>query len=195
MSEKAFKKAKKGADKLKCDAKFIQDMVNILRLGAYVETAAIMAGTSKTRFYEWMKAADPKHPKHRPIFAELRDAVEKAQEEATVRDLMVVDKCAQGQDWEYERWEEGELDHDGNPTKAGSLKLNSRGNPIPLKVGFAPNWNAAAWRLSRRKAKEWGDSQTIEHKGDAAAAGAPRIIVTIPDNGKSVQRPGDENGN
>lgn len=189
--QRAFKKVSKGIQVTKCNPEFIEKMVKILRLGAYVETAAIMAGCAKETFLDWMKWSHQEHKKYKPIYAQLRHAVEKAIEEATVRDLMVIDKCANGQDYEYERWQEGERDKDGILQKAGALKLNSRGNPIPIKVGFAPNYQAAAWRLSRRKPEQWGDSQTIEHKGDGLKTEKPQVIICLPDNGRSIQRLND----
>lgn len=148
-----------GVPVTKCTDEVIDKIVNNLRLGLYLESAVILADVQKTTFYTWIKNShDPEKRGYKKIYAALRVAVEKAMEEATARDLMVIDKAANGQEWEYER------DSDGN------LVLNGRGNPIVKKIGQAPNWNASAWRLERRRPKEFGARSQVEHTGSVGTS-------------------------
>jgi transposase-like protein len=77
-----------------------QRIVQALSAGAYVETAAAMAGVSKQTLYSWLKrgADQAQGP-----FREFLDAVEKAQAEAEVRDIALIAKAAQTQ-WQAAAW-------------------------------------------------------------------------------------------
>lgn len=159
----AFKKLNKGIQVTKCTEEFIQKMCNILRAGAYPETAAVMAGAEKKTFLDWMRWSHPeirdgvRNKKYKPIYASLRYAVEKAIEEATCRDLMNIDKCAMGIDVEYMRDEKG------------GIVFAKNGNPIILKLGLNPDWKASAWRLERRFSKQWARTEKVEHSGPEGA--------------------------
>ena len=154
----AFKKVKKKQLQVtKCTPEVIKDICNTLRLGAFIETAVVMAGVSKTTYYNWMKWSRPSDKPelkrhYKPIYAELRVAVERAMEEATVRDLQNIDSCAMGADVVYMRNQEGGLIYSEN------------GRPIVLKPGTAPDWSASAWRLERRS-KEWNRTDKKELSG------------------------------
>lgn len=163
----AFKKLPKDKSKIikKLNRNVIEDMCKFLRAGAYIETAAVLAGIGKSRFYDWIKLA---HQQKKGIYRELLDAVAHAQEEATMRDLLNIDKCAMGQDPEYERYQKGTTSAEGIDI-SGQLILNGKGNPIPKKIGTKPDWAASAWRLTRRKPKQWGTKETTdEHQEDGS---------------------------
>lgn len=166
VSMPAFRKVKKGGRPPKLNDELIEKICNTLRLGTYIETAVVLAGVQKVIFYEWIKLA---HKNPGSIHAKLLNAVEKAQEESVVRDLLNIDKCAMGQDWEYER------------DPQGNLVLNGKGNPIPKKQGIPPDWHASAWRLERRHPKQWSRTEKLETTGKD---GGPQVIVTIPSNGR-----------
>ena len=169
INAKAFKKTKKDKSAgrpIELTEELIKKVQNNLRAGAYIETAVVVAGISKATFYDWMKIANGKYKvkeNEKPpskalteLCKQFLDAVERAIEEATMRDLMVVDKAATGQDWEYERYKEDTEDpQTGRMHKKGTIVLNARGNPIPIKIGHGADWAAAAWKLERRKPKEW----------------------------------------
>jgi len=151
----AFKKLKSGAP-AKLDRDLINKISNVLRSGSYIETAVIVCGVSKQTFYNWVKESHKKGCD--PIYLEFLDAVERAQEESQVRDLMNIDVCAMGRDWEYER------DAEGN------LIYNGRGNPIVKRMGIAPDWSASAWRLERRHSKHWSKTDKVELTGKDGGA-------------------------
>lgn len=149
---KGFKKIRKEQQIKKLTNQTIEIICNNLRLGHYIETAVVMAGVSKTQFYEWIKLSHERK-KSKNKFIQLRSAVEKAMAEAETRDLLVIDKCANGREAKFLR------DDDGN------LVLSDRGNPILSERELYPDWNAAAWRLERKYPKRWGKTDKIEHSG------------------------------
>jgi len=167
----AFKKVNKGGAPPKLNEELIDKIMNNLRLGVYLETAVVCAGVHKAIFYEWVKQAHRDRKENKvTLKTKLLDAVDRATEEATMRDVMNIDKCAMGKDPEYERDE------------SGQLILNGRGNPIIKKYGMAPDWQASAWRLQRRKPKEWGTSQESNDNKTIQ----PQIIVQLPSNGREA---------
>lgn len=142
----------------------MNQIISYMRIGAYVETAIVTAGISKQTFYDWAKKANKDKKAGRVTeYTEFLDAVDKAVEECVVRDLNNIDKAAMGVEWEYERYPKGSICPDTGRDRTGELVLTSRGNPIPKKIGLAPDWGASAWRLERRHGKQWKPSQGIEH--------------------------------
>lgn len=146
----AFKKINKQRAEAKLTPEFIEKVTNYLRLGCYIETAVVMAGTSKQTFYTWIKKG---HQEEKGIYRDLLDAVERGQEECTARDLLVIDKCANGQEAEFLRDDDGEI------------VRNQRGFPILKRPHMEPDWNAAAWRLERRKPGQWSRTNKLELSG------------------------------
>jgi hypothetical protein len=78
-----------------------QQVCDALRRGAYVETAAAMAGVSKVTLYGWLKlgAREDEGP-----HVEFLNAVEKAQAEAEMRDLERVESAAENGTWQAAAW-------------------------------------------------------------------------------------------
>lgn len=164
----AFKKPKEDK-KLKISDEIIEKVANAMRAGAYVETAAAINGISKQTLYAWFKKGNEKP---NSIYKRLIDAVEKAQAEGEMRDLLNVDKSAMGRDFQYER------------NKDGSLALNGEGNPIVKSTGSLASWQASAWRLERKFPRKWGRLDRLETSGPDAG---PQVILTMPDNGRTAK--------
>lgn len=77
-----------------------QKIVDAIRMGAYIETAAAYAGINKSTLYDWMKrGARAKSGKYK----EFSDAIEKALAESEMRDLAVIAKASQ-ENWQAAAW-------------------------------------------------------------------------------------------
>lgn len=132
-----------GNVKVKLTQSIIDNIVNCLRLGSYIETAAIIAGIDKNTFYAWCKKG---RKKPRSVYGKLLRSVLKAQEEAKIRDLQIIDKAANGRPIKFAR------------DSKGQIIFNDKGKACVEEESMEPDWSAAAWRLERRFAKEWGRS-------------------------------------
>lgn len=77
-----------------------QKIVNAIRAGAYVETAAAAAGINKVTLYRWLKRGN-KYPG--TIYAEFVEAVHEATAQAEMRDVLAVSKAA-AEDWRAAAW-------------------------------------------------------------------------------------------
>ena len=99
---KAFRKAKKNKSgrPLQLTDDVILQMCAHLKHGAFIETAAAASGVPKSTFYLWLKLA---HEKPKSIYKRLLDAVEKAQADAELNDLMYITK-ARSKDWKASAW-------------------------------------------------------------------------------------------
>lgn len=133
----------------------IEKTCTYLRIGAYLESAITMAGIPKKEFYKWMHVAndDTKKHKYKKQFIKYRDSVDKAVEECSMKDLNCIENTVTGKKAQFLK------------DKDGKIILDKMGKPIVEFPYIIPNWKAAAWRLSRRKPKEWGEqrSETVEH--------------------------------
>lgn len=80
----------------------IRQISDVIRQGAYVETAVAFCGISKDSFYRWLRLAQSENPP--PFTKELSYAIEKALGEAELRDLAVIDRAAQQGVWQAAAW-------------------------------------------------------------------------------------------
>jgi len=133
----------KGNIKVKLTQGMIDTIVNCLRLGSYIETAAILAGIDKNTFYAWLKKG---RAKPRSMYGKLLRSVLVAQQEAKIRDLTIIDKAANGRPAKFMRDENGKI------------MFNDKGRALIEEESLEPDWSASAWRLERRFPKEWGRS-------------------------------------
>tara|TARA_R110002020_G_scaffold64898_1_gene171756 strand:+ start:959 stop:1426 length:468 start_codon:yes stop_codon:yes gene_type:complete len=96
----------------KLNEEMIGRIVQALRAGSYVETAAAHVGINKDTFYRWLReaAAEREHiangkkpRKGKALCLQLSDAVERAQADAELRDLALVSTAAV-EDWRAAAW-------------------------------------------------------------------------------------------
>lgn len=91
-----------------------EKIIQAIKAGNYIETAAAYAGISKSTLYDWLKRGErekqrvAKNPSYRirkseKIYVEFSDAVEKALAEAEMRDVLLIGKAAEEQ-WQAAAW-------------------------------------------------------------------------------------------
>jgi transposase len=81
----------------------LQDkIVQAIRAGNYMETAAAYAGIHKDTLYAWLKRGARERSPHSP-YRQFSDAVEKALAEAEVRDVALIAKAAE-REWQAAAW-------------------------------------------------------------------------------------------
>jgi transposase len=151
----AFKKTNKMGRPPTLNEELIGNIVNAMRAGSYVETAAAVNGVSKEILFIWFRRGN-KTPK--TIYGNLVRAVHKAFAESELRDLLIIEKAARG------------------TTTAISVK-DETGEQLYDKDGIKiiikpqePNWHASAWRLERKFPKRWGRLDRLETSGPDGGA-------------------------
>ncbi|OGG56630.1 MAG: hypothetical protein A3F84_08380 [Candidatus Handelsmanbacteria bacterium RIFCSPLOWO2_12_FULL_64_10] len=112
-------------------------IVQAIRRGCYVETAAALAGLHKDTFYAWLKKGAQEDGEK--IYRDFSAAVEKALAESERDDLAVIEKAGRG----YEVTKEKTVVY-----KDGSVETTT-------ETSTRFNWQAAAWRLERRFPERW----------------------------------------
>lgn len=113
-----FKRVRPNGRPFKLTPEVIDKIASYVRTGSYIETAAIAAGVSKAVFYMWLKAANDVADRVKRSLAEgvtlalspkeqilLRflDAVEKAQAEAELADVVTI-RQASAANWQAAAW-------------------------------------------------------------------------------------------
>ena len=122
MSPAAKKKAKKVAQKTQPAKKrgrprkppaprvtltqeIIDDVVAVLRNGAYIETAAAIAGISKQSLYLWARQGTrDKRLGQATLNAAFADAIKSAQAQAEMDSLAAITKAAESGEWTAAAW-------------------------------------------------------------------------------------------
>ncbi|GGA31944.1 hypothetical protein GCM10007416_00600 [Kroppenstedtia guangzhouensis] len=77
-----------------------QKVVDAIRMGNYIETAAAFSGISKDTLYRWLKQG---RRAKRGKYREFSDAVEKALAESEMRDVAVIATAAK-ENWQAAAW-------------------------------------------------------------------------------------------
>lgn len=138
---------KKGGQPTKLNKEIMDKIVSVLKVGAYIETAAAYVGISKDSIYEWMKKGAVAKG---GIYKEFSDAMGKAISEAEMMMLTTVVQAARGNTTgRYLK------DSDGN------YILDRHGAKIAIK-NVQPDAQSAQWILERRHNKRWGNKQQVE---------------------------------
>ena len=119
-----------------------EKVLQYVRSGAYIETAAAASGINKATLFRWLREGAKGKNK---ALSEFNAAVEKALGEAELRDLLIIGKAATG----------GEVIADVTVTKPDGTTVRDR----KLSV---PQWQAAAWRLERKFPDRYGITRRIQ---------------------------------
>lgn len=82
-----------------------EKIIEFLRNGAYVETAALAAGVAKATFYNWLKEGNKeKEQKIDGIYSRFLDAIDEASAKAEVADVLRITQAAQNGIWQASAW-------------------------------------------------------------------------------------------
>jgi hypothetical protein len=144
-------------------------IVNAIRAGAYVETAAEFAGLNKTTFYDWLKrgAKDREAERDSP-FAQFAHAIEKAMADSELMDLGTIGLFAKGFPVEKVTVVVAPDPH------TGEMVERERKTETTIRR----EWTAAAWRLERKHPRRWG--RRMELSGpDGESLGLP-VVIYLP---------------
>lgn len=144
-------------------------IVQAIRVGAYVETAAAAADIDKSTFYDWLKAGARAHAKRsegrkltakEKRYATFATAVHRAEAESELNDVSDLDKLARG----------GVVVTVKTTTRKGDDVIAE----TVREETTAPNIAALTWRLERRHPDRWGRRQAIE-VGAIGEAGVGKV--------------------
>ena len=79
-------------------------IIDALRAGNYIEAACGYAGITTQTYWQWMAKANQPGPRM-SLYAEFRDAANKARADAEIRNVAIVQKVAQdGRTWQASAW-------------------------------------------------------------------------------------------
>jgi hypothetical protein len=79
-------------------------IVQVLRAGGYVETAATVAGVGRRRLNEWLARGDPRGTNPRDaVYRRFRERVERARGEAEARNVALITQAA-STNWQAAAW-------------------------------------------------------------------------------------------
>ena len=101
MATKSRRTPKKTGRPTKLTPELESEIVELIKVGNYVETACAVAGIGKTTFYEWMKKANASVRYNK--YVRFRNAVEKAQAWAEARDIAIITKASEKY-WQAAAW-------------------------------------------------------------------------------------------
>jgi len=114
-------------------------IIQAILQGAYIETAAALAGVNKTTFYDWLKKGARAK---RGTYHDFNRAVEEALAQSEADDLAVIEKAGRG--------------YETRRTKVVRSENGTVETTIETATRF--DWQASAWRLERRFPERWGRS-------------------------------------
>ena len=101
MATKIRRTPKKTGRPSKLTPELEAEIVELIKVGNYVETACGVVGIGKTTFYEWMKKANASVRFNR--YVRFRNAVEKAQAWSEARDMAIISKASEKY-WQAAAW-------------------------------------------------------------------------------------------
>jgi len=174
-------------------SKFNEDraekLLQAVRGGNYLETAARYAGLSYSTLRRWiLKADDPDAP---PEYGEFRDALEKARADAEVASLAKIQKAASEGAWQASAWylERSWPERWGRRDTNRVELVGDGGGPVKVVAGIEldnASMTALAQRLASRHEhdqREIEETEIIEDYRGELEAGEP---LAIPDDLSSL---------
>ncbi len=148
-----------------------EQVVQLLRAGNYVETAAAFAGIAKVQLYDWLRKGAALREKLNKL--ESQKAFDKAVKELDPRDAAYVSF------------------HDA----VGKAQAESEARNVALIQKAADkNWQAAAWRLERQHNSKWGrtDKHEISTPEDKPGIGLKiEVVPSRPVSADEVPKDGN----
>lgn len=165
----------------KLNAKLQEQIVLMLKMGNYTETAAAFAGINKDTLYQWLKrgrkeisrVGEGEHgrkvSKTEKIYVDFTDAVEKAMAEAEARDNLIIYTAGKNDwrasAWRLERkypnkWGRRET-HEITGKDGGPVEMNDPRDKILMKLDdiITRNEDEEEERIKREENKPWNESE------------------------------------
>ena len=143
----------KGTTKLELDPEIQTRIINFIRAGSYVETAAAAAGVDKATLYRWLKrGAEGQEP-----FATFSNQVESALAEAELRDLARIDRAAEHA-WQAAAWKLERRNPDAWGRHQYTEMTGADGGPIKYEQLCESEVDAEIKRLSSEIEAAAGES-------------------------------------
>ena len=126
----------------KLTPEIVSRILDSLRAGIGRDTAIAAAGIARSSFYAWYARG---RNARRGAFSDFSDAVKKAEADAAIRNITIIQKAALG----------GEL-------ILRTMVTKPDGTTITVEKKTPPNWQPAAWWLERKYPQQWGRTARIE---------------------------------
>jgi len=138
----------------------VQEIIlDAIRAGNYLETAAALVGIHRDTLYEWLRkgAAAPEGDCYRDFSDTLTRAMAQSEAEA----VAAINEAGMPHEVTRCRITRKPLFQDGKPV------LDDDGNPVFIEEILTEttqehDWRALAWRLERRFNKRWGRREYLE---------------------------------
>lgn len=116
-------------------------IVNAVRNGNYLETAAAFAGISKQTLHMWLNRGAVANPTRADkVYVEFRDAIERAQAEAEIRDVLTISRAAQEGIWQAAAWRLTRKNRErwAEQPKSTTVQASVGGIPVPASEDGKP---------------------------------------------------------
>lgn len=159
---------------LEIDPTLKSKILAALRIGAPIETAAMLQGINYDTLRSWV-VKGRQNPDSQ--YGALLKDIERAVAEWEVMDLSVIESHAKGRPAQYAmdvvRDSDGNIvfGKDGEPIK--EIARDADGNPIVQSHAIKSDWRASMERLSRRNHKYWGSKSQLQVTFD------PNAVLTF----------------
>ena len=164
----------------------VQTMIcDLLRTGAYIETAAAYAGVSNSKLHEWLARGArelDRRRRHDEALAREREA-----DKGRVRKIRIEERSRRkkrSQDhWVTKQKEQLYVDF-REAVEQAIAESEAHDLAVITSAAQRGDWKAAAWKLERRSPKRWGKRTQLEVSTDSE--GGP-VAITVADAMRKAQ--------